>query len=93
MRDMVIERIKSEWYAFREEGFQAACHEMGWSCEQDYDYESHNPILFAVKFPNVNAVYVIQQGSVNEDLDIVLSFMSDDALLHLLEAQHCLKYR
>lgn len=91
MKARVIQKIKNEWAKGREEGFQAACHLMAWKCEQDYDYESSGPTYFAVWLNGV--VFVLEQYVVNEDLDILLWGMSDEALLNLWEAQLCLKYR
>lgn len=92
MRDLVHEKIKQEWSHKREEGFQAACHYMGWLCEQDYDYESKNPTLFAVKLSE-DEVHVVEQGNVNADFDYLLSKMDDHVLLRFWEDQLCLKYR
>lgn len=91
MRSKIIKRIKSEWGKSRDEGLQAACHTMGWKCEQDYDYASSGPTYFAAWVNGT--VYVMEQGVVGEDLDILLSLMTDDVLLDFWEAQLCLKHR
>lgn len=93
MRNLVIKRIKDEWSSGREEGLAPACHLMKWKCEQDYDYKEDKPPMFAVHTNNSTDVYVIEYGKVNEDLDIVLAGMSDQALLMFWEGQLCLKYR
>ena len=95
MKHKLVDRVRREWEARNDEGFQTACFKMDWKCQQDYDYtekfKKWVPTLYAIH--TTKDLYVIEQGTWSEDLDILADLMDDDILLDFWEEQLCLKYR
>lgn len=97
MQTLLIKQIRMMWSEGYSDGFQECCFRMKWKCEADYRYET-DPLsrlgqeqIFAVTWDG--KVFVIQAGTANEDLEILLYGMDPEELLYLFQSMSVEKYK
>jgi hypothetical protein len=82
MRQLIENTVAANWANGFDEGLSFACYSMGWKCEQD-DEQTQLSVGGRVIRPRV----------ADEAFLLMLTQLSDEALLEFLKWQHCQEFR